>query len=381
MRNNAPIAALIAAVTAYSVALGATYTALAISLSEAGYSTFLVALNAAMTPLGLVLSSLVLPRIIRGKPFWWLVLGAVSSAALLSGLALATASFAWVLALRFLLGCSTNVLFIVGETALMMIITPARRGRILAAYNAIITVGYALGPALLILTGNPAATLAAAAGFTLLAMLPVTIARTSISIDLPGDESPGGALRYLLIVPALALAAGGTALFDNATLSLLPIAKMMTGMARDPALALVTITMIGAVVLQLPIGAIVDSYNKTLALIVLCSLTGLGCAGLFALPEPFALQATYLFILGGLAFGVYSATLALIADNFDGQDLIGANALLALCWGLGSLIGVPAVGLAIDLIGPGGFGWTTAVPFIVAALLAARWARHGIRRA
>jgi MFS family permease len=197
-------------------------------------------------------------------------------------------------------------------------------------------------------------------------------------MTLPGEDAPSGALRYLLVVPALALAACGTALFDNATLSLLPLAKMMSGMDRDPALALVTITMIGAVALQYPIGAMVDRYNKIWTLIFLSLGTGLGCIGLFALPNSFSLQAIYLFILGGAAFGVYSTTLALVADTFEGQKLVGANALLALCWGLGGLIGVPLVGLSIDLIGPAGFGWTTAIPFIAAMLIATRWTRRGI---
>lgn len=370
-----PTAALISAVTAYSVALGATYTALAISLSDEGYTTFLVALNAAMTPLGLVLSSMVLPKIIRGQPFSWLMLGIIASTFLLLALALGSQNYVFVLVLRFLLGCSTNVLFIVGETALMMIIRPEQRGRILAAYNAIITVGYALGPALLIVTGSPSATLVGAGAFTLLALIPVIWARRSINVELASEPGATGTLGYFLVIPALAIAACGTALFDNATLSLLPIAKMLTGIERDTALSLVTITMIGAVALQIPVGLLADLFNKRVSLVALLIMSGAGCIGLFSLPNSYIVQTSYLFVLGGLAFGVYSVTLALVADTFEGQSLVGANALLALAWGLGSLVGVPLVGLAIDTVGPAGFGWMTAIPFFLAAALAVRLGR------
>ncbi|WP_372025449.1 MFS transporter [Tistrella mobilis] len=364
------VAALIAVVTAYSVALSATYTSLALSLAEAGHSAVAVAINAAMTPLGLVLSSLLLPRLIRGRPALWLSGGLVVSALLLVALAATGSDYPVVSVLRFLLGCSTNLLFVVGETALMMLVAPARRGKVLAAYNAIVTLGYASGPALLILLVTPDRALLTAALLVLLALLSLLPAAAGLPPDLHADERPGGLLRHLLLIPALATAAGATALFDNAALSLLPIAQMADGLDRDMALSLVTAAMIGAVVLQLPIGILIDLVDRRWVLIGLASASALGCVGLFHLPLDPLGRAIWLFLLGGTVFGAYSVTLALVADRFSGAGLVEANAVLAMCWGLGSLLGVPVVGAVMDVAGPTGFGWTTAAPFILCTILA-----------
>jgi len=120
MKTGWAVAALSLCIAACSVALSASYSGLAVYLHEAGHSAFAVACSAAMAPMGMVLSAVILPAITRGPALAWLLgAGACSVAAVLT---LGQVSgYAELAAWRWALGVSTNVMFVVGESTLMAI--------------------------------------------------------------------------------------------------------------------------------------------------------------------------------------------------------------------------------------------------------------------
>ena len=49
--------------------------------------------------------------------------------------------------------------------------------------------------------------------------------------------------------------------------------------------------------------------------------------------------------------GIYTVSLIQLGERFSGQALIAGNAAFALVWGIGGIVGSPATGLAMQLIG------------------------------
>jgi hypothetical protein len=82
-----------------------------------------------------------------------------------------------------------------------------------------------------------------------------------------------------------------------------------------------------------------------------CALASL--AGCLLLPSIFNSWLIWplVFIWGGVSFGIYTISLIQLGERFTGQALIAGNAAFALVWGIGGLVGSPATGLAMQLIG------------------------------
>ena len=57
------------------------------------------------------------------------------------------------------------------------------------------------------------------------------------------------------------------------------------------------------------------------------------------------------FVWGGVSFGIYTMSLIQLGERFTGQALIAGNAAFAVVWGIGGIVGSPATGLAMQLIG------------------------------
>lgn len=364
------IPALICAVAAYSVALGAVYAALGVALKHQDYSSTAIAVSAAMTPLGLMSSAAILSRWGRGSVLAWLIAGICGTAAVMVLHSLLPNYAAW-LVLRFLLGFVANMLFLFGESALMMVLDPSRRGKILGTYNGLVTLGYATGPFLVGFAAASGSTwvLAMFGALVLCALLPVLWARKELDFPLPKRETPVGVFRLFAIAPALFVASAATAIFDNGFLALFPAYAMDSGLSAQTALFLLGFAMVGATVLQWPIGTLCDRWG---AIPVLFLTAGTTIFTMLALPFAIEVQgaaALLLFIAGGGAFGVYSAVLVLVSERFNGRTLVLAKALLTMMWGTGSFAGVPVVGAAMDHIATDAFSPAVIWPFALVILL------------
>ena len=76
-------------------------------------------------------------------------------------------------------------------------------------------------------------------------------------------------------------------------------------------------------------------------------------AGCLALPSAFNSWPVWplVFVWGGVSFGIYTMSLIQLGERFTGQALIAGNAAFAFVWGIGGMVGSPATGLAMQLIG------------------------------
>jgi MFS family permease len=79
-------------------------------------------------------------------------------------------------------------------------------------------------------------------------------------------------------------------------------------------------------------------------------------------------------LLGTSAYAVYIIAMTVMADRFQGSDLVAGSAAFGAMWGVGGIIGPPLAGFALDLLGPSGIAITLTAIYVglVAGLLLAR---------
>ena len=106
----------------------------------------------------------------------------------------------------------------------------------------------------------------------------------------------------------------------------------------------------GNAVLQILLGRIAERLGSTRTMLF-CVLACLACCLL--LPPVFTTWLIWplVFVWGGVSFGIYTLSLIQLGERFTGQALIAGNAAFALVWGIGGIVGSPATGLAMQLIG------------------------------
>jgi MFS family permease len=262
--------------------------------------------------------------------------------------------------LRFALGIGIGILFVVSETWINQITPDEKRGRIMGIYGAVLAAGFATGPVLIRFTGiEGALPFIVAAAVTATAALPPLL----FGRDAPALAGrPAGGLGHFLRAAPTAMA--GVFLFgflEGAWGSFLPLYGVRGGLDVGDSALLLSALLAGAIILQIPIGWLADRMDRRRLLMFCAAAAALGGAGL---PVAFAAGAVlwlWLFVTGGLAEGVYTASLTILGERFRGPDLAAASAALVMMYSMGSLVGPPVAGAAMDLWDPHG------LPLVLAA--------------
>ena len=147
---------------------------------------------------------------------------------------------------------------------------------------------------------------------------------------------------------------------ETGVFALLPVYAERIGFSQAGVGLLVTIGALGAIAMQIPVGRAADAVGRLAALrlisagVVAMALL-IGLAG----PNPAAVYPL-VFLFVGLASAFYTVGLALIGERVRLAAMAAANAAFIFAYGLGSLIGPPAAGAAMDWANPHGLLWAFA---------------------
>ena len=347
--------ALIFSVTAFSASQGLTYPLLSLVMERSGATASAIALNAAMTPLGIIVSAPVINRYAGRFPTSASIATAIGlSIALLLLIGWFPNPSAW-LPLRFLLGCSVNVVYVLGEATLLDMAPASHRGRLMGAYTSITNVGYALGPLLLSLAGSTGMT-----SFFLLSAILATAMAPFFFMAI--DRNRADARHEARATLAVFLRSGGflvaayaaTTLFDNGFMSLLPAFGLRIGLTETAVSMILFYLLLGGGLIQMPLGWLIDRCSVSAGLAA-CTLLGIAGFPLFAAVLPATTPAMALaFLWGGAVLGVQTVALAEMGRRYSGAMLVAGNSTLAMMWGVSGVVGIPATGYAMDRLGPYG---------------------------
>ena len=114
--------------------------------------------------------------------------------------------------------------------------------------------------------------------------------------------------------------------------------------------------------LQLPIGKISDIIDRRLVLLTMLIASVVVSVVICILHDSFWQLAILSFILGGLTFTFYPLSISHSSDYLDADQLVGIVGILALSYGVGSMVGPLLTTWLMSIFGP--YGFFTFVGFV-----------------
>ncbi|WP_292302350.1 MFS transporter, partial [Mesorhizobium sp.] len=333
----AAITGVIATVSVFAIAQGLSYPLLSFILQRQGVSPAVIGLSAAMTPVGFILSSPLIPGLARRFGAGRTALTcAVLSALVLALIGWTQDVYFW-FPLRFLIGVVTNPLYVLSEIWVIALAPPSRRGRVMGIYSTIISAGFAAGPLCLLAVGTegwPPFLVGILAFLFCGACLAVVVKRLP-KVDQAGENVSVLGFMPLawLLLSAVVVAAG----FEQSVLALLPVYGTHYGIPEARMSALLSVMIAGNIAMQVPLGLLAERLTARLVRFGCVSVTILGCVLLPMLIET-PLIWPCVFIWGAVSYGIYTTSIIELGERFAGSPLVAGNAAFSLMWGVGGIV-------------------------------------------
>ncbi|MEP2827678.1 MFS transporter [Parvibaculum sp.] len=376
-RHKRSLAAAILSMGMVNLSMGIAFPLTALILARQGVEPGMIGLSTAAQAAPVFFISPFAPRIMRRfGPAHVMIAGLVLAGISFVLMALFPSLLAW-FPLRFLLGSAGTLLWATSEAWINSLAPEERRGRVIGIYSAAAAAGFASGPMLLALIGTDVTPFYIGAALMLIAAFVVTTADRGR--DYFGEAGTSSAMwRLILIAPAALLANFFFAAAEDSLVTFFPLYAIRTGMTESASLGLLTVAALGAIATQPAIGIAADRMNRLNLLIGLVIATLAGYILLpFTMPDAIATGAT-LFLVVGLANGIFTLAMVLVGERFRGAELASASAFTTAMWGAGALVGAPLSGIAMQVWDPHGLIvavlliFLAYLPFPVIARLPAR---------
>ncbi len=345
-------------------------TLLAVRADQEGYSTTITGLIMSSFYLGFLIGSIMTPRIMVqvGHIRVFAALAAMASAAILIH-AIFVQVPVW-MGLRLISGFCFAGLYVVAESWLNDRATNETRGQLLSLYMVVAYAGVGLGQLFL--------NLADPGGYTLFILTSVLVSIAVIPLLLSAgsapsfDESVNISLPELFKISPLGIVGMFVIGLVTATFFALgPVYGQRLGLDLENISYFMAAAVVGTVILQWPIGALSDRFDRRLILTIVTFLTsaaGFLCVSLSTGTNTVLLLSVGLF--GGLAFPLYSVCIAYTNDHLQPNQMIAASGTLVLAGGLGAIVGPILVASIMDIYGNDGFFWAMGGAHLITGLFA-----------
>jgi MFS family permease len=368
---NGNLLAAISAIACCNIAIGVMVQVIPLTMEAKGVSAGLIGANTSVGQLGVFLSGLALPLLTRHFSSKYIVLLSIAllCASFLAFLA-TDPMWAWY-AIRFAAGFGIAALFTLSETWITMAAGQARRARVMGIYTSVLTVTFGLAPFLVSYIGfaGPWPWLIAAA-----CMVPGFLVVFAVKVDAPNADDKGKSFATVLrkgwAIYASILA---TTTFEGICLSFFVIYGMRNGVDYATASQILGTGIMGCLLFFYPIGQLADRWSRG-GTATLCAIVAIAFSVLTAYTINHWSIWPIMILLRAGAFGVYIVALTTIGDRFRGTELVGASALVAICWGCGGMLGPPLAGALIDQFS------IELVPWMMAACYAFALLALGLNR-
>ena len=333
-----------------SLSHGLTMPLLSLVLSHQGVDETLIGLNTGTYFIAIFAVAPFVSRLMRTRgPALLMLVSILAMAALFILLRAFPNVWIW-FPLRFGLGVAASFLWIAGEAWVNHAADEVRRGRIIAIFGVVVSAGFALGPAILSLTGTEGWAPFLATTGLLLAAGAVLVPALGSAPRLRGKSS-GPLARYVLIAPVAMFGYFVFAAGDAVLLTFLPIYAVEIGLAEADAIRLLAVLAIGSMALQYPIGWLADHANG-FAIVAGVALVLLAGSAVLPWVIPHAAMGNlFMFIYGGALGALYTMSLVLLGRQFRGADLSAASAMLSVMFCIGAFIWPPLGGAVMDQLG------------------------------
>jgi MFS family permease len=360
------LVAAIATVASCDVATGLTLQLMPLLMNREGLPAWLIGLNTAMGPIGILIAGPFFPRFIGN-------IGTKRSAYVLIGLIVVflamfklSPSVWWWFPIRFLFGIAVGALFVISETWVLTFSGDGGRGRVMGIYVSVLAITFSVGPFILPWTGIdgwwPWAIAIVCVAFAALPLLFVRVDGNAYRQD-----GSGGVIAFVKKAPMLLCAVCAATLFDSVFISFFTIFGLRHGVELEVASRILGVAIVGNVLMFYPIGWISDHWSRHGVVMISAAAAVMTSLSLILFIDHWFIWVLVV-LLTSSAFGVYVVALAALGDAFKGPDLIAGSAAIAAMWGVGGLVGPPIAGAAIDTFGINAMPVTLASFYVILLL-------------
>jgi len=330
---------LLAGMLLLMLGAGLQGTLLSIRAISEGFTTMITGVVMSCYFLGYIGGSIATPRLVHrvGHIRVFAAFTAVASVTILLQVMLID-PFSWA-ALRLVSGFCFAGIYIVAESWLNAHATNENRGSLLAVYMLVLYVGLGGGQFLLNAADPLGPILFIAISVTIsLAVVPMTLSvQSAPQYDIPH------AIHYRDLFRASPLGASGvmvSGVVTGTVFSMGPVYAQLVGLGIADTATFMGMSILAAVITQLPIGKWSDRIDRRTVLIVICIVGGVAAllASLFG-----HLSKALLFVLaasfGGIALTIYSLAVSHINDHLQPSQMVDASGTVVLLNGIGAAAG------------------------------------------
>ncbi|NTW69901.1 MAG: MFS transporter [Chlorobiaceae bacterium] len=392
--SSTPIGSLLLSVLAtflLCAARGMAAVMIPISLHDRGTSSSMIGVIMALETIAALLISLSFPFLLR---FVTMKTGLVLSTMLripsLFLLAYTSNIAIWTVAV-FLNSIGCFMFMILLQTWIAGMKFKSNKGLMVALYSTSISLGFAFGPLLIdysdrilfllmpylngFVTAGAHIAAAGSGGFNVRfifllsallsfsALLPILAGLYMV----PSFRIKGGVGIWKSIIhtkgPMFAIAMAGVSYFG--VCAFITLYGMRNHLPLHESALLLSCFMMGALLLEAPLTWVSDFIDRRYVIVIAAFLSMI-CAVYL----PIAIYVNYqafilLFLWGGVTGAIYSTSLALIGDKYEGDELVSANAGYAIMEASGGTAGILLIGSAMEVLGSDGLPYVIMLASIL----------------
>ncbi len=333
-------------------------TLLAVRADQEGFSATITGLVMSSFYIGFLLGSITAPKITAqvGHIRVFAALAALASAAILIHAVFVQVPV-WI-GLRFISGFCFAGLYIVAESWLNDRATNETRGKLLSLYMVVSYLGVGAGQLLL--------NLAEPSEYLLFILTSVLISVAVVPLLLSAGSPPAFresvniSLAELFRMSPLGIVSMFVVGLVTATFFALgPVYGQRIGLDVENISYFMTAAVVGTILLQGPVGALSDRFDRRIILTVVTLLAALSAVICVPLSQESNLMLFLsVALFGGFAFPLYSICIAYTNDHLDPSEMIAASGALVLTGGLGAVFGPILIAAIMDYFGDQYFFWS-----------------------
>lgn len=253
--------------------------------------------------------------------------------------------------LRFVCGYCLAGLFIIIESWCLDGSEFSHKGRIFAIYMFSYYFAQAMGQLLLKVHFDFVLTpFCIIAGIVSFSVIPVCVTKfTAPKLELPMELSP---LLYLKKVPLGAIGSIVAGLVLSSIYAILPLVLSDLRFSATYIAYLMSVTILGGTVFQLPIGKLSDHTDRRLILLLSGLIVFVSSFIFLFIHNTYWIVFIILFIMGGGAFVIYPLSISHATDYIQKSDTIAVLSAMSLFYGLGSSVGPIITSNLVKMFGP-----------------------------
>ena len=358
-----PIASLMLGAALLLLGNGLMSTLIALRGNLEGFSDQLLGFMGSAYFVGFLLGTWVVPPMIRRighiRAFAYF---ASTIAAVILLHSLFVNATVWLL-LRLVMGLALVGFYTVIESWLNCRSAPEKRGQIFAVYMVVTMSALAAAQQLLHFASPDSFVLfSIAAVLVCLSVLPLSSTRQpQPEIHRLPRLTVG---KLWAAAPAAVVGAVVSGLSIGTFWSMAPLYAARLGLDASGVAMLMTVTIIGGAMLQLPLGRLSDRYDRRHVLALAAAAGSIGAVLMALFGGSSAALLTSAFVFGGMAFAVYPITVAHLIDHLPQEQILSGNAGMLLLHGVGAVFGPTIAGVMMAV------GGAPALPLFFALTLA-----------